>query len=164
MREHLTRLAIDGKIEDEVLVDCVVIELVMRAVLVEPFGFTGIYIAREDSRSPLVLTGTHFRVPRSWIRGAIKNQIGFGIVGYPSPHAGTADLPGVWGPALHAQILATVLRIIRMEVRPDENVFIWAGVVRPPNDLARLRVERREPAANAEFAPAVSDQHFVLHH
>ena len=48
MDQDFARLPIDREIEQDVLVDSVVVEEVVRTVLIEPDRFAGIDIAREN--------------------------------------------------------------------------------------------------------------------
>src|SRR4051812_40957956 len=50
-----------------------------------------------------------------------------------------------------------------MKVWPDQTVGIRPRAIGTPGDLARVGVERREPAAHAKLAAAVADQDFILH-
>jgi hypothetical protein len=103
------------------------------------------------------------RIPRSRIGGAVIDEVELGIVGHETPDRAAADLPRFRRPARHPQVGALVARIERLEFRTDEHVAVGAGVVRAPGDLAVRRIERGQPAAHAEFAAAVADEHFVFH-
>ena len=59
-----------------------------------------------------------------------------GVVRDPSPHRAAADLPHVRRPGGHAEVLAAILRIERLEIRTDEDVLVGSRSVRGPDDLA----------------------------
>jgi hypothetical protein len=59
-------------------------------------------------------------------------------------------------------ILAAVLRVERLEPLADQHVLVRPGAERPPDEAAVAGVERGDPAADAVFAAAVADHHFVL--
>ena len=94
----------------------------------------------------------------------MTNQIQLGVVRQPAPDRTAPDLPRFRRPGVHTQILAAIVRVERLEVGADEHFRIGAGVVRAPDLTTRARIERHEPAAHAELAAAVTDQHSVLHH
>src|SRR5581483_8263669 len=142
VNEDLARLAVEGKVKKNVLVDAVVVKEIVWTELIEPDGFTRIGIASEHTRSPFVLARALFCVPRSRIGCAVEDQVGFGIVRDPSPDGAPADLPRIRRPALFAEVLAAILRVKRLELRPDQDIFVWAGAVCAPDDLAGIFVER----------------------
>jgi hypothetical protein len=51
-----------------------------------------------------------------------------------------------------------------VEVGTDQALRVGAGAVGAPQQLAVVRVQRRQPATHAELAAAVADQNLSLHH
>jgi hypothetical protein len=60
--------------------------------------------------------------------------------------------------------MAPVLGVERREPLPDQHVFVRPGIVGAPGDTAVLRVQRRDPAADAELAAAVADHDLAQGH
>src|SRR5204863_5056106 len=73
----LARLAIDGEIEQQALIDRVVIKQIMRTLLVKPARLTGIGVTSKDAGGPFVIARTLRRVPGARVRSAIDKEIGF---------------------------------------------------------------------------------------
>src|SRR3954471_8717683 len=134
----------------------------MRTELVEPNRLARVRLAGEHPRGPFVVARTQLRIPGTGVCGPVIDQIEIGIVRDPSPYVTAADFPHVRRPARYAQVLPPILRVMRLEGGADEHLLVGPRAVGAPGDLSALRVERRQPAAHAELAPAVADQHFVL--
>jgi hypothetical protein len=50
------------------------------------------------------------------------------------------------------------------QIRADQDIGIGAGGIGAPDDLAAVLVQGCQPAAHAELAAAVADQHLAAHH
>ena len=135
----------------------------MRVILQRPFGLAGIGIAREQRRGPFVVARTLLLVPRARIAGAVIDQVQVRIVSDPSPHRSSSGLPSVARPGRDAEIRAVIGRVERVESGADQHVPVRPGGIGPPQDLAGSDIERRQPAAHAELAARVADQHLSLH-
>ena len=159
---HPARLAVHRHVEQDLLVDAVIVPEVVRAGLVEPAGLARVRVAGEDAGGPEIVAGPDLGVPGPRIAGAVEDQVLVGVVGDPAPHRAAADPPLLRRPGPHTAVLALVLRVERLEVGPDQDVAVGAGVVGPPRDLAALRVDGGDPAAHAELAAGVPDQHLPL--
>src|SRR5581483_396067 len=72
------------------------------------------------------------------------------------------DLPTLARPGLHAEIGSAIFCVKRLEIGPDQHIFVGAGCVSAPFELARIGVEPRQPAAHAKLAAAIADQHSVF--
>src|SRR4051812_29099413 len=162
--ERLDFLFLQDELHEHVLVDRVVVVQVVRAELIEPARLAGVGLARENAGGPFVVAGALLRIPRAGIAGAVIDEVEFRVVGDPAPRRAAAGLPGLGGPGLHAEIGALVARIERLEARADQHLLVRAGAVGAPEQLAALRIERREPAAHAELGAGIADEHLSLHH
>ena len=98
------------------------------------------------------------------IAGAVIDQVEVGIVGDPAPDVAAADLPGIRRPGRDAEVLALVAFVERLEVWADQHVLVGTGAVGRPRRRAVRRVERLDPAAHADLAAGVADEHLALHH
>jgi hypothetical protein len=78
--EHAADLAARRKVEEQVLVDRIVVEEVVRDGLVEPPRLAGVRVPGEDAAGPLVVARPLIGIPRAWIAGAVVDQIQLGIV------------------------------------------------------------------------------------
>jgi hypothetical protein len=160
---HLARGALPVEVEQHVLVDAVVVEEIVGIPLVRPRGLPVIGIPREDRRGPLVVAGTHVGIPRSRVGRSVVHEVEVGIVGDESPHGPSTDLPGIAGPALHAEVRLAVGRIERLEPLAQQHLAIGTGAVRAPGDIPVGRVEGGDPPAHAELPAAVAHEDFPLH-
>jgi hypothetical protein len=102
-------------------------------------------------------------IPGAGIGRTVVEEVELGVVADPSPHRARRDLPGFGRPRGHAEVLAAILRVERLEAGADQHVLVGPGGVGAPDRLAGSGVERREPAAHAEFPAAVADEHLALH-
>src|SRR3954466_14982814 len=102
----------------------------MRTELVEPHRLACIGITREDSRGPLVIARPRSRVPWPGIGRPVINKVEFRIVRNPSPDARPANLPGIRRPAFYSQILPAVLRVKRLESRPNQHILVRTRRIR----------------------------------
>ena len=75
MDQHLARLAVDGQVDQDVLVDAVVVPLVVRRELVGPLGHAGGRVAREHRAGPEVVAGPLRRHARARVAGAVVDQV-----------------------------------------------------------------------------------------
>src|SRR5206468_1132248 len=104
-----------------------------------------------DAGRELVVAFALLRIPRPRIRRAVIDEIEVGVVGQEPPGRAAADLPCLGRPRRHAEILALVLAVIRLEAATDQHLLVRARAVCAPYFLAAARVERRKPAAHAVF-------------
>src|SRR5437588_3554939 len=163
MYQNLPGLSVNRKIEKDVFVYSVIVVKIVRAELVKPHRLARVGIAREDAGRKFIVTRTSLRVPRSWVRGAVVNQIELRVIRNPAPHATAANFPCVGRPTLHAQVLASILRVEWFESRADQNIFIRPRAIGFPGDLAALFVERCQPTPNPEFTSTVSNEDFSFY-
>ena len=136
-----------GRSSSDVLVDAVVVVEVVRAALVEPDAPRRCRGRGRRCRSVHLLSpgrSSGFQAPG--LPRAVEDEVQLGVVADPAPDGAAADLPVVRRPGRDAQVLALVLLVERLEPRADQAVGVGAGAVGRPGDLARLGVERREPA------------------
>src|SRR5213075_175494 len=117
-------------------VDTVVVVQIVRSELIKPARLARVRIARENPAGPLVVAGALIGIPRTGISSAVEDQIQLGVVRDPAPGGAATDLPRISGPARHAEILALILRVVRMEVWTDQNVGVRSGVIRTPGDFS----------------------------
>jgi hypothetical protein len=161
MGEHLSQLALDLNLHENVLIDAVVVIQIVRIKLIEPARRARVGIASKDPRSPLVVTRTLIRIPRTWICGSVENQVELGIVGDPAPDRRAAGLPRIAIPAMRAQINSAVVR--RFEcILANQHVRVGTDIPRRPQDLTGIRVETLDPSVDAEFAPGGADNDAIL--
>ena len=159
---HLSRLAADRQIDDDVFVDLVVVIKIVRVRLVEPDRFTRVGPSGKNSGRPFVVARPELRIPDAGISRAVKDQVRFRIVRHPAPRRAAANLPLVGRPSADAEVLSFFRIVKRFEVRPDQHVRVGAGAVCLPRELSGICVDRGKPAANAEFAAAIADDDLVL--
>src|SRR5581483_72080 len=118
---------------------------VMRRVLEMPLRFARLDVDRHERRGVEVVPDTRVAVPiRTWIAGAPVQQLQLGIVRTGQPRRAAAVDPTVAGPRFAAWLSG------RWD-RPEA-----------PQLFAGLRVIRVEEAADARFAAADADNHFVV--
>src|SRR4051794_17976274 len=106
MNQNFPRRTIDIEIDEDILIDFIVVEEVMRVDLVGPFGAPRIGIAGEDHSAPEVIAAALVGIPWARIGGAVIDQVEFGIVGDPAPDRAAPNLPAIRGPTGDAEILA----------------------------------------------------------
>ena len=159
---HLARAAADRKVREHRLVDAVVIPEVVRRHLIEPDRFAGIGVAREDAGGPLVVARTLLVIPRTRVRCSVVDEIQLRVVRDPAPHRAAAVAPGVGRPRVDAEIPAAVGGVERLEARADEDLLVGPGRIGAPRDRSGPAIERRQPAAHAQLAAGIADQHLVL--
>ena len=135
--------------------------IVVRIDLIRPDRLAGRGPARKERGRPFVIAGPLVGVPGARIGCAVIDQVEFGIVGDPAPAGSSADLPLLALPGFRPDRSA-VHCIERLEIRPDQDVFVGSGAVSAPDDLAGLRIKPGQPAAHAELAAAVADDHLPL--
>ena len=73
--------------------DAVVIKQIMGARLVKPHSVPVIRVPRKNPARPLVISGAHLRVPRTWVCRSIINQVEFRIIRNPTPDRPPSYLP-----------------------------------------------------------------------
>jgi hypothetical protein len=83
------------------------------------------------------------------------------VVRDPAPHRAAADLPRFRRPGAHAEVLAAIARVERLECRADEHVRIRPCGIGAPRFLTRRSIERDHPTTYAILAAAVADEHFA---
>ena len=93
MGQQLPRLAADGLIAQDHLIDAIEVPFIVRRHLVDPLGLTGVEIACKYRHRPLVITGALHRVPGRGVARTVVDQIQLGIVGIPAPGGAATDLP-----------------------------------------------------------------------
>src|SRR5690242_5936531 len=98
MGQSRMALAVDGRVEQNILVDPIVVPSIMRRHLKRPGRDARIGMARDDTHRPSVIARPLVWVPGSRIAGAVINQIKLWIVGIPSPRCAAAQFPLVVAP------------------------------------------------------------------
>lgn len=106
--DYLAQLAGDRHVEQDELVDRVVVEQIVRHRVIEPACVARVGVAREDAVGPLVVACSLMLVPGPGIGRAVVDEIELGIVGEPTLHCATADLPSLRRPRFHAQVRAAL--------------------------------------------------------
>src|SRR5688572_5667163 len=119
MHQHLSRRPADRQIDEDVLVDRIVVPHVVRRHLEGPHELARVRITGEDRTRPLVVARPLLGVPRSWIAGAVVDEIELGIVGEPTPDSAGTRLPRLGGPGGDAQIFPTIVRVEGLEAWTD---------------------------------------------
>ena len=122
-----------------------IVPAVVRGGLEAPLDLAVFRIDRDARGRPLVVAGTHVRVPRRRVAGAEIGEAGLGIVGAAEPGRAAAELVHVAGPGLvdlagHRGFLALV--------GPDHAFEHGAR----PDEFAGLGAARLDAAGDAEFA------------
>src|SRR5690606_643011 len=131
-----THPAVDLLVDQDVLVDAVVVPRVVRRHLVGPARLTRIGVARPDRHRPLVVARPLIRVPGAGVARAVVEEVQLGVVRVPAPRRAAAPLPLVAGPRGHAEVLALVVVVERLEVRADADLAVRARAVHAPDLLA----------------------------
>ncbi len=162
MQEDLPQRSVPRQIHQHVFVDAAIVEEVVRIQLIRPDRFTVSGISRNDGCCPFVVTRPLARIPRRGSRGPVVHEVERRVVGNPTPHGSTADLPAVRRPARDAEILTAVGCVEGMKPRSDQNIAVRTGAPRGPGDLAIRQLQRRELSAHAEGRAAVADQDLAV--
>src|SRR4051794_31741866 len=116
MGENLPVLTFNVQVEKNVLVHTVVVVLIVWIQLISPDCFTRFRPAGEQRGAPLVIPWPLVGIPWTGVRRSVVNKIEVGIIRNPAPGRGTSDLPQFSGPGLHPEILALILRVVRLEI------------------------------------------------
>src|SRR5690606_8714742 len=139
-----------------------------------PAGHAGVDVAGEDTHRPLVVAGTHDRVPGAGIGGTVVHQVRVQVRRPPAPHGAAALLPLVaallalasllvvgaksllvpvtlGAPGPQRRVLAHRLAQRHGPVRIHQDVRIGTRAERTPGQLAVLDVEGGNPATHAEL-------------
>lgn len=72
MQNNLSLLTVNWQINQNVFINAVVVEQIMRAELVKPNRFTRVSVASENAARPFVVPGAEFGIPNARIRRAVK--------------------------------------------------------------------------------------------
>src|SRR5690606_4566884 len=130
--QRLAQPAVDLQVDQDVLVDAVVVPRVVRRHLVRPARLARPRVTRPDRHGPLVVAGPLVRVPGAGVPGPVVDEVQLRIVGVPAPRRAAAPLPLVARPGGHAEVLALVVLVKRLEVRADADLAVRTGAVDPP--------------------------------
>src|SRR5450755_905848 len=149
--ETLARLAIDGHVNQDVLIDAVIVPLVERGHLVYPGRLAGVDVAGEDTHRPLVvelsaiavllrdrLSTTELRAPQTGISRAVVDHMQGRVITVKTPSRSAATLPFVTRESVDAQILAcgAVFRMRLVGVCCQADIFVTTGGMTLPDFLA----------------------------
>ena len=93
VNKNFSRLPVDGKIKQNVLVYRIVVVEIVRAVLIKPDRLTGVGIARENASGQFVISRAGLSVPRARDLPCRNKSVELRVVRDPSPHPGAPDLP-----------------------------------------------------------------------
>src|SRR5579871_443982 len=162
MRQDLARAAVDAEVEQNILVHGIVIVIVVREYLVRPDSFTGLRFAGEQRSGPFVVARALIGVPRARIGGAVIEKVEIRIVRGPTPGGASANFPLFTLPRMKTEVFGAISGVKRLETGADEDIFIRAGGVSAPEDLAGIGVQTREPAAHSVLTTAVAHEHHAL--
>ena len=158
-------------------IDAVIVPLVERGHLIDPFGLAGIDVAGEDAHGPLVVElaavaiglrqrfgASILRRPQTRVAGSVVHQVQCGIVGIPAPRRAAAPLPLIAGIGADAEVLAgfAVFRMMLIGLRRQAHVFVAAGGMALPDHLAVGEVVGGDSAASRELVAAEPDDDFVI--
>src|SRR5207249_4656795 len=140
MHEGLDRLAADGQVGQNHLVDAVIVPRVPRRHLVAPLRLPRVDVAREDRNRPLVVAGALARVPGRRIPGAVVYEVQRRIERIPAPRRAPARRPLIALPRRDPLVLLTEMWVGFVEVIVEQNLFVGAHAVGAPDALAGLDV------------------------
>src|SRR5882672_8150643 len=147
VHQTLSQLAVDIDVHQHDFIDAVVVPLVERRHLIDPFGFAGIDIAGEDAHGPFVVVlaavavglrqrfgAAELRRPQPRIAGAVVHQVQRRIVGIPALRRAATALPLIAHIGVYPQVLAgrAVLRVLFVGVGRQAYVLVAAGAVTRP--------------------------------
>ncbi len=102
MGQQFATFAINFLLRKDHFIDAVIVPLVMWRHLVEPFGNTGVDVARHDGHGPAVVARTLTWVPGRRVACAVVDKVLLHIGGIPAPSGAAADHPLIAFPGVGA--------------------------------------------------------------
>src|SRR5205085_6193435 len=102
-------------------------------------------------------------IPDAGIACAVEEEIRLGVVGDPTPHRRSAELPLFGRPGSHAEIRALIFLVESVKAWSDLDVAIGSGVERAPQFFPAVDVETRHVSPDTELTAGVSNQDVILH-
>ena len=162
VRQQLALDTIDHLLGQDVFVDTIVIPLVMRGHLIEPFGHTGIDITCHQGHGPAVVTRTLRGVPCRGVARAIIEQVFVQIGRIPAPRGAATDFPLVAFPCVGAGIRAYGLAQMRGVFRINEDIAVRTHGIGTPDQLACCHIIRRCVAPDTKFTARDTNDDLVL--
>ncbi len=90
--------------------------------------------------------------------GPMKQCAGVLVVKQGAGNASATLLPGGGWPGACSKVGASKRSVEGLEVRPDADVQVGPGAVALPEQLARIGIERGDPATHAEIVACIADK------
>ena len=166
MNQCLAWLPFDVDVSQNHFIDTVVIPLVMRRHLINPFRLAAIEVTRKNRHRPLVITGALRWVPGAGVPRAVVNQVGGRVIAVPAPSGAATDFPLITLPCFERRVLADRRHL---SVGPGhggvgihQHFGIWPDRIAFPDLLAGLDVIGSEVAPHAKLATADARQNLVF--